>query len=104
MPGRSVGSTQWESVVPEKIVVMDALESRRRAAVCAPATVAHDRFGCPIGIKDLDSGEQCSWVDRATRSVNNLGSKDVKHRIEEDAVPLSYWPVITGPNEIVINP
>ena len=93
MPGRSVGSTQLMSVGP----------SRSATLHCEPATVAHDRFGSPIGIEDLDSGEQCGWVGRATRSVNNLGSKDVNLRIEGDAVFLSYWPVVTLPDKMTIN-
>jgi hypothetical protein len=72
--------------------------------MCEPATVARDRFGTPIRVKDLDSGKQCSRVGRGTGSVNNLGSEDVMHRIEGDAVCLSYRPVGTLPNGISINP
>ena len=93
MPGRSVGSTQLMSVGPGFSATLH----------CEPATVANDRLGSPIGIKDLDSGEQCSWVGWATRSVNNLGCKDVSRRIEGNAVFLSYWPVVTLPNKMTIN-
>ena len=103
MPRCSVGGTQLISMGPRKIVVKETLESGW-SAVCEPATVAHNRLGTPIRIKDLDSGEQCSRVDRTARSVNDLGSKDVIIRIEGDAVFLSYCPVVTLSNGIAINP
>jgi len=93
MPGRGVGVAQLMSVGPNSSAMLH----------CEPGSVGHDRFGSPIGIKYLNSGEQCSWVGRATRSVNNLGSKDVNLRIEGDAVFLSYWPVITLPDKMTIN-